>query len=365
MSHRVKSVDAFRGLSIVVMVFYHPVLWWTISSQIWLLLLIRRILFLEASLFIFVSGISVVLSLRNRMDKINDDLTNSNYFVYKEHYSRSLIFLIVAMIYNLVTVIWFSGLWGIWSWYVLFTVAICQIIAYPLIKLSSITRVILTLIIIFITYPLLMVLENLRLNSPNSGWSILYHLIYNPIQEYPILPNLGFFCLGTVCGEIFYKTYKIDEDNLRNIQIKKKIVRNFFFYGILLMTSSIIYPLLILNDGFAYLNRNTPLCQLFGIGWALFLIAFFTYLHDFKFSPEWKHKFFFYFSFYSLTLYLAHNIVAFLFWHILNIVISFIIAAISTIGFWYISKIMYNKYGEKASIKYLISKGLQLLKLSK
>jgi len=131
------------------------------------------------------------------------------------------------------------------------------------------------------------------------------------------------------------------------------------------MASSIMYPLLVFNDGFAYLNRYTLLCQLFGIGWALFLIAFFTYFHDFKFSPQWKHKFFFYFSFYSLTLYLTHNVVAFLFWHRLSIVMSFIISTISTIGFWYISKIMYNKYGEKASIKYLISKGLRLLKLSK
>jgi len=169
MSHRVKSVDAFRGLSIVVMVFYHPVLWWTVTSQIWLLLLIRRILFLEASLFIFVSGISVALSLRNRMAKINENIKYSIHGIYKEHYSRSFTFLIVAMIYNLVTSIWVTGLWGIWSWYVLFTVAICQFIAYPLIKLSSLTRVLLTLLIIFITYPILILLEGLRMNFPNSG----------------------------------------------------------------------------------------------------------------------------------------------------------------------------------------------------
>ncbi|MFX0057959.1 MAG: heparan-alpha-glucosaminide N-acetyltransferase domain-containing protein [Candidatus Heimdallarchaeota archaeon] len=356
MSQRIKSVDAFRGLSIVVMIFYHPVLWWTVTSQIWLLLLVRRILFLEASLFVFVSGISVVLSLRNRMEKIDINQTYSKRDIRREHYSRSLIFLIIAIIYNIFTVIWFMGLWGLWSWYVLFTVAICQLIAYPLMKLSSLTRVLLTFFIIFITYPILMVLGNLRNFSPKSGWSILYHLIFNPIQEYPILPNLAFFCLGTVCGEIFYETYAINDDILRNIEIKNKIVKKFFVYGTLLMVGALIYSSFMFNDVFTYLNRDTPICQLFGIGWGLFLIAFFTYIHDFRLSPEWKHKFFFYFSFYSLTLYLAHNIVAFIFWQSLNIIMSFIIATISTIGFWYLSKIMHNRFGQKASIKYLMGK---------
>lgn len=354
---RIKSIDAFRGFSIFIMIFYHPILWWTLASQVWMLLLVRRLLFLEASLFLFVSGISVVLSLRSRMEKINLSPFYSKSDLFKEHYLRSLMFLLLAIIYNLIINIWTAGLGGIWSWHILFTVAVCLLIAYPLIKLSTMTRVLFTFFIIFVTYPLFYLLESLKLNFPNEGWSVLYHLIFNPIQEYPILPNLAFFTLGTVCGDVFYKIYKIDNENLKIVHIKNTIVKRFFFFGISLMVGSLIFSLIIFKDIFIYLNRNTPICMLFGVGWALFLIALFTYLHEFKFTPNWKYRFFFYFSFYSLTLYLVHNIVALFFWESLNIVISVALSIVSIIGFWYLSKLMYNKFGPKFSIKYLLSKG--------
>ena len=359
MLNRIKSIDAFRGFSIFIMIFYHPILWWTVASQVWMLLLVRRLLFIEASLFVFVSGISVVLSLRSRMEKINDNLFYSKRKIFKEHYFRSLIFFLVALVYNLVTNIWVVGIGGIWSWHILFTVVVCQLIAYPLTKLPIIIRVLLIILVIFVTHPILIVLTSLKMDFPNGGWSILYHIIFNPIQEYPILPNLAFFTLGTVCGEIFYGIYIINDKDLRKIQIKNKIVRRFFVYGLILMVGSIIYPSLVFNDALAYLNRNTTICTLFGIGWALFLIALFTYLHEFKYTSEWKYKFFFYFSVYSLTLYLVHNIVALFFWQSLNIVASIIIAIISTIGFWYLSKILYNNYGSKISLKSIISKGVR------
>lgn len=358
MLNRIKSVDAFRGFSIFIMVFYHPILWWTVASQVWMLLLVRRILFIEASIFIFVSGISAVLSLRKRMEKVHIDSFYSKRKLLKDHYSRSLIFFLIAIVYNVVTGIWVMGIGGIWSWFILLTVAVCQLIAYPLIKLPSIIRVLLIIFIIFITQPILIVLGSLKTDFPNSGWSILYHLIFNPIQEYPILPHLAFFILGTVCGEIFYHTYSINDKNLRELQIKNKIVRTFFAYGLIIMVSSIIFPSLIFNDAFAYLNRNSTLSTLFGIGWALFLIALFTYIHEFKCTEEWKYKFFFYFSVYSLTLYLVHNVVALFFWQSLNIIASVIIAIISTIGFWYLSKVLYNKYGVNISLKTVISKGI-------
>ena len=356
MLNRIKSIDAFRGFTIFLMVFYHPILWWTVESQVWMLLLVRRLFFIEASLLLFVSGISVVLSLRTRMEKVHIDSFYSKRKLLNEYYLRSIIFFLVAIVYNMITAIWVMGVGGIWSWFILFTIAVCQLIAYPLIKLPRIIRVLLTIFIIFISQPILLVLGSLKMDFPNSGWSILYHLIFNPVWEYPILPNLAFFILGTVCGEVFYQIYSIKNENLRKLQIQNKIVRRFFACGIVLMVGSIIFPILMFNDAFSYLNRYSTISTLFGIGWVLFLIALFTYMHEFKYTSEWKYKFFFYLSVYSLNLYLVHNVVALFFWQSLNIVASIIISIISTIGFWYSSKILYNNFGSKISLKSIISK---------
>ncbi|GAH61293.1 unnamed protein product [marine sediment metagenome] len=96
--------------------------------------------------------------------------------------------------------------------------------------------------------------------------------------------------------------------------------------------------------------------MLYGIGLDLILIGFLTYLHEFILTPEWRYRFLFYFSYYSLTLYLGHNVIAFIFWERLDIVTCITIAILVAIGFWYLTRFLYNKSGPKYSVKYLISK---------
>lgn len=355
--NRIKSIDAFRGLCICYMIFGHAVIWWTKESHKEIVLILRRLTeILGATGFLFVSGISAVLALRIKSEKVKDDLKYTKYELFKEHYARSLLFLALALIYNAVTLIWFSGIWGLWSWYILFTITICLLIAYPLIKLPKITRVILAFFIIFITYPILGGFESLILRFPENGWSILYYILFNPIHEYPILPYFAYFSLGTVVGDIFYEIYSIKENNLKNILVKRKIVRNFMIYGLMLIMVSIFFSAYVFFDPISFLIRTSFTWMLYGVGFDLILISFLTYLHEFKFTPEWRYPFLFYFSYYSLTLYFGHNIIALIFWERLDIITSITIAVLSAIGFWYLSRILYKKSGPKYSLKYIISK---------
>ncbi|MBA7503791.1 hypothetical protein ES706_02412 [subsurface metagenome] len=354
---RIKSIDAFRGLCIFYMIIGHAVIWWTKESHKEIVLILRRLTeILGATGFLFVSGISVVLALRKKMEKVKADLKYSMNDLFKEHYARSLLFLVLALMYNAITLIWFMGLSGIWSWYILFTITICLLIAYPLIKLQKITRISLAFFIIFFTYPLFGGLENLIARDPESGWTILYYILFNPIQEYPILPYFAFFSIGTVVGEIFYEIYSIKQDDLKDILVKKKIVRNFIIYGGLLITTAVLCSIFIFDDPISFIIRTSFTWMLYGIGLDLILIGFLTYLHEFILTPEWRYRFLFYFSYYSLTLYLGHNVIAFIFWERLDIVTCIAIAILVAIGFWYLTRFLYNKSGPKYSVKYLISK---------
>lgn len=90
---RIKSIDAFRGLFILSMIVWHVSLWWTSSLHSWALIFLRlTIYFIAGTGFVFVSGISAVLSIKIRMEKVYFDPNYSNHSLIKEYYYRSSFF---------------------------------------------------------------------------------------------------------------------------------------------------------------------------------------------------------------------------------------------------------------------------------
>ena len=74
---RLKSIDIFRGLCILWIVLTHLIDWWLKSDFIWL----HRVTVMifdsfGASGLLFVSGLSITLSYRNKLIKVN---TNDDY----------------------------------------------------------------------------------------------------------------------------------------------------------------------------------------------------------------------------------------------------------------------------------------------
>lgn len=364
---RIKSIDAFRGYCILAMIIWHTSYWWTSPFESWAMIILRLTTeIIGASGFIFVSGLSSALSVRLGMEKVNSDPNYSKHRLFKEYYYRSLLMVLIAVIYNAVTVVLVVGITALFSWYILFTISFCLLLAYPLLKLSKMVRLILAIFVVIITYPVFDLLVSLR--STDIFWDILYHLIFFPDHEYPILPFFTNFCLGTVIGDIFYEIYSIKDDSVRITQIKKKIIRNFTLIGSVLIIASILSNIFVYRFDISIwrttemmgtvmgVNRSELPLMLWVIGWNLVFIGLLTYLHEFKFTPEWKHRFLYYFSYYSLTLYFLHNIAALIFWKRLNIYSIWIPVAITVIVFWYISKIMYEKLRSKASLKVQLSK---------
>ncbi len=360
---RIKSVDAFRGLCIFYMLLGHMLVWWIIEEQFWMHFYLRKIFeIIGVSGFLFASGISTVLSLRNSLEKVEKNPRYTQGDLLRESYQRATLYLVFALLYNGLTVSLVTfinegiviGLWSLWSWYILLTIAICLFFAYPLIKINKTTRVIIAVFCIFITYPIFESLNNLREN--NFGYAVLFHLLFSASHEDPILPFFGFYCLGTVLGDIYYEVYSIEDEALKKEQVKNTIIKNFLIAGILLVITSIILSLFVFDDLSAGFDKGSFAWMWYAIGCDILILAGLTYLHEFKLSPEWRHPFLFYFSYYSLTIYIVHNIVAPLFWAKLDIFWIWPANITTTIIIWYIFKKIYNKYGSKASLKSAISK---------
>ncbi len=353
---RIKSIDAFRGLCMFYMVFMHPINWWILPEDFWLYQLFEAIMeVVGASGFLFVSGLSIALSLRLRWKKAEDDPEYSRKTCFKEHYYRTFIIFVIAIIYNAAAGIYAWGPAGLWSWFILLTVAVAYFVGYPLMaKLSKGSRVVLSFILLFITAPVFTVL--FALYKVDSIGTVLYHLLFHPWDQDSPLPFLSFFILGTVFGDLFYEIYSIEDEEQQKAQIKKKLIRNLLIYGSILVVFSIISSIFIFNDPISFLRRKSFTWCFYTMGWNLLFVGILTYLHEFKLSQEWEHPFFFYLSYYSLTVYLAHNAIALIFWRSLNFIIIWVPIAIWLFLLWLLLDRAYKKFGRKISLKYGVSK---------
>ena len=71
---RLKSLDMFRGLAMLYMVVGHIITWWPVPEDNWILIGYVSILStLGAVGFTFISGISTMISYRNRLIKMEKD----------------------------------------------------------------------------------------------------------------------------------------------------------------------------------------------------------------------------------------------------------------------------------------------------
>ena len=181
----------------------------------------------------------------------------------------------------------------------------------------------------------------------------------------PILGFFPFFLLGTVFGEIIYEIFNYEDSAQRKQALKKKLILPIAFLSPILIIGGIILEInLDVNymQGFSepfpdFLLRGSFPWMFYSLGIFLILLCIFISSEEYNaLKTKKEHKFFFYFSYYSLTVYLAHNILYFVFFKQLNIFfIWFYLAGIFIIMFLLL-RIFYNKWEGTPSIKFQIGR---------
>jgi hypothetical protein len=302
-----------------------------------------------SSAFIFIAGISTVIALRARFSKAELTENYTKKIIRREYFFRALLILLIALIYNVsIAIALFNPLY-IWTWFVLLTIAISLLIAWPLYKISIYFRIIIGIAIwIFNQY-------FLRLLLPYQGkaniYGILFHIFYHSLDLDVILAFFPFFIFGTVIGEFIFNIYQIKNNNLLKKVLKKK-----FIYPFLLIGFSLIIFGVLLNFPQFFTNRTFS-WMIYTIGIDISLLTVFIVIEEFIQKRKAKRiSILFYFSFYSFTIYISHNALYFLFYKQLTVINIwfFIILVYLLVG--YSLKIVYKRFGNKVSIKYQIGR---------
>jgi uncharacterized membrane protein len=347
---RIKSIDIFRGLCMTWMVLNHLIDWWLLSSSSELHNATIMILdSIGASGFLFISGVSISMSYRRRQIKARTSEDMNMRIVKNSYFFRALFLFIIAISYNIPIAIVLNNPSYIWTWFVLLTVAVSMFMVWPLLYTSKIVRVSVGFFIIIANQAILNFLLGFRYEFNIFG--ILYHVLYNNIYQDPILSFFPFFLLGTVFGDILFDSYLNNRSINKKVDLKKRLLIPAILIGICL----IIIGILIKFPDFLYRQRFSWI--IYSLGIETLLLSMLLLFENFvMINIKKSYKLLFYYSYYSLTVYLGHYLLYFLFLNRLNSynIWFFILATFILLGL--LLRFIYKKFQYKASVKIQISR---------
>ncbi|MHA1146943.1 MAG: acyltransferase family protein [Promethearchaeota archaeon] len=360
---RLKSIDTLRGVSICWMIFTHCLSWWIIDEDRWIALILWGILdFLGSTAFIFISGVSTALyyNSRKKRAEINDEYNDN--MIRNEYLFRAVFLLLLAICYNIVPAVALGNPADLWKWFVLLAIAISLFLAWPLLKVSKWIRIIIC-IISWIFY-LILLIHLYPYAGQSNIQGIIFHIFYNSMDLDPILGFFPFFLLGTIFGDIIYEINKIDNHLNRKMKLKKNLIFPILVCSPVLIFSGVFFELnLTVNysHGFRepfpdFLLRGSFPWMMYSLGVFLLLFCCLIVIEELEIFKNNEHKFFFYFSYYSLTVYLIHNLLYFLFFKQLNILIIWPALFGTLFIIWVILGIVYRRFGEILSIKFQLGR---------
>jgi len=357
MKKRLKSLDTFRGLCITWMIFGHVSEWWmTHEAFVFIHYLICIIDAIGATGFLFISGISLTLSYRSKMSKIESKNDLSYKKLRLNYFLRAIFLFIVGFTYNIIDVIRNGNITLIWNWFILFTLPVSILLAWPLLKYRTEIKILAAILIIILDqllYPLLQPFQSLTAQPLN----LLYYFLYNGEQLTPIIAYFPFFIFGTAAADIIYDYYIMRDENTSNGEPFTKILFISILMGtILLFTAFFLIPLPVITERFLWQRRN--------LAWIIYTIGvLFTfypalfYVKDIKMvNVSEKYRFFYYFSYYSFSIFLIHYSLYFVFSYVLNLLlfIPLIIITVLVLGFGL--RFIYMKIGNKFSLKFQLAR---------
>lgn len=342
---RLKSIDIFRGLCMAWMVLNHIISWWVKSEYSWLLSI--TIMFIDpigASGFLFISGVSITLSYRKRLSRLVESQDSNYRIVRNSYFFRAFFIFIIALIYNIPVTIAYNDPRMIWIWFVLLTSAVSLFLAWPLLKTITYVRIIIAILVIVLHLFLVSLL--LPYEGESNFFGLLFYILYNGISQDPILIFFPFFLIGTVIGDIIYGSIKV-----RNSQNLKRVLFYLVIIGLFMIISGVLlnYP--------NFLRRRSLSWIIYSIGIDVVLLSILLFIERSNLMITKKsYKFIFYYSYYSLSIYLAHNILYFLFLNQLDLISIWFGAAGAFLFIGLVFRAIYKKWERKASVKAQVSK---------
>ncbi len=201
---RIGSIDFVKGFAIVFIILAHSAAVWLNSEYRFLYGLLFTLLdFLGPSLFVFLSSLSVIFSIRNKQNILPSKVIRMRIF------SRGIMIILIATIYNVTSlsieapsVPFPLNLWG---WNILMFIGFSQIFSYYAVRLTKLSRAIIGIIIVFSSNIIRDLLFIPGIEDGNLIVIFVHFLVIGPVPMVPLLPGLAICFISTIFGEYLYE----------------------------------------------------------------------------------------------------------------------------------------------------------------
>jgi len=344
---RINSVDTIRGFSIFIMIFGHMIFFWLRPEDQWLRIWLFAFLQpIGATGFLFISGVSATLAFKNNLhtEKVPMTTMRNIYLL------RAVFILLIGLIFNffIALIVEEGNLAFIWSWNALQTIAFSLLLLWPFLKTSKILRISLAISVILLNQILLNILT--PYNGQDSALGFLYHLLFNPSDQYIVLNYFGIALIGSVIGNIVFDLSKIENQEKRAFLFNDKSIIYSIFIGIFIL----VFGLWFQFPNFLIFNAVSSV--FYSIGLIIAVLAILIVIEILEvFKTKKRFKYLFFYSYYSFTIFLTHNLLLILFYHQLTYLTIWIVLVAFVIILGFLFRTMYNKLGRYASVRAAIS----------
>ena len=202
-SKRIASIDFVKGVAIGFIVLAHVALSWFDNDWRYIYGLVFTLLdIVGPSLFVFLSALSVVFSVKKKKGKINEKLIRNRVF------TRGFTIIIIGILWNPMSLQTVGGSVpfpaNLWGWNFLMFIGFSQIFSYYALKLNKRTRLIVGMIVIFFSPWIREILYSFK--GDNLAVSILHFIITSPLPQIPFLPWIAVCFISTIFGEQLFET---------------------------------------------------------------------------------------------------------------------------------------------------------------
>ncbi len=353
--HRINSIDFVKGFAIIFIILAHSSGVWFDKDWVFIHGAVYAVLdILGPSLFIFLSALSVIFSIKRKQGKLPEKIIRNRI------YSRGVTIMAIGLLYNVIavgtTVHGYTFPATLWGWNILMFIGFSQIASFYALKMKRSTRFITGFIIIFISEPLRQFIFLQKDLNPIIG--IFHYIITSPAPQVTLFPWLAICFISTIFGEYLYEAMTKGE------AAYDWLFRVFLFSGLLFIFFGIFFPFYynfpfnfypgwalqtfentsfpgmvvpeylqfglfeVMNQqNFAqflgmplFLIRGTAASMFYDLGWALVIIAIFFYLIDIKKKYNYFVSMVQYYGKTSLSLFLIHYFFLTLYLRAFNIV---------------------------------------------
>ncbi|UCD02366.1 MAG: DUF1624 domain-containing protein [Promethearchaeota archaeon] len=378
---RISSIDFLKGFAIVFVILAHTAQGWLDADSMYLYGILFALLdILGPSLFVFLSALSVIFSIKRKEGIIHPKIIRNRIF------TRGIVMIILGMLTNIIGVDLNTGQIRviIFGWNIITFIGFSQIFSFYILKLKKSNRIVIGIIIIVLS-PFLRAILYEGKEAGNIIFTILHFIITSPTPHLTLLPWVSICFISTIFGEYIFEAM-----NKGTRDAYLGLFRIFFVWGIIFILVGIFvfFPnglnladALVWQPGYApqtpetmvgglaeynhlglleiannqnyfvidgmpnFLIRGTSANMFYNQGAALLIIAIFFYFIDIQNKSNDFTNVLTYFGKTSLSLFLIHFLFIPLFFNQFTVSL-FLIIVFSYIGFLGIFMYVWMEYAK-------------------